>query len=42
MAKREGVIRFPIRSPFKSGFSKVHATARRVMPGFMDQRTSFL
>jgi hypothetical protein len=32
MAAEEGVIGFPIRSPFKGGFDKVHATVRRVTP----------
>jgi hypothetical protein len=41
MAVEEGVIGFPIRSPFKGGFSEEHITARGVTPGFMDQRTCF-
>jgi hypothetical protein len=32
MAVEEGVIGFPIRSPFKGRFDKKHITARRVMP----------
>jgi hypothetical protein len=39
--RKEGVIGFPIRSPFKGGFGKVHAMARKVTPGFMYQHTSF-
>jgi hypothetical protein len=32
MAAEEGVIGFPIRSPFKGGFGKVHTIVRRVTP----------
>jgi hypothetical protein len=40
MAAAEGVIGFPIQSPFKGGFSEGRITARGVTPRFMDQLTS--
>jgi hypothetical protein len=41
MEAEEGVIRFPIRSPFTGGFGEEHVTARRVMLAFTFQQTSF-
>jgi hypothetical protein len=40
MAAEEGVIGFPIRSPFKSGFSEERIMAKGITPEFTDQWTS--